>query len=117
MSNLTKSIDLLVATKNKVVVLLTGDTHSLTLITVESTLQGLINKLQFMEGTPITSPSIYDHPPITNFMGEDLNVPVEITEEELEPTQTVKEIFIAKVDNLEANINVLSNQNIIDGYV
>jgi hypothetical protein len=117
-TDIKQAADLLVETKEEVLVILSGDEHSSLSLAVGPQLQAIINRLYFMSGfTPevITAP-VDQFPPITNFMGEEIKLKKILTVEDSNPTDVERSIFLSKVENLYVEIVSLAPDGILNAY-
>lgn len=86
-------------------------------IYIDSQLQTIINKTAHLAGVQssiISSPVLTAFPPITSFMGEDLNVPTSVQAEALEPTLSDIEILENKVSALYLAFSERSSADLLD---
>ncbi len=115
-SNIAEAASLLTAAKDNVLGLLKDNGHLL--VTVEHGLNRIINQLNFLVGRQqeVIEDARTQFAPITHFMGEELNRPVEIKTEELSPKEAQRKIFLEKVDRLQNSIGELDNEAILDAY-
>lgn len=109
------ALDVLVKAKADIAELLNdADTGSVS-IAITSNLDKAIGRLSFMTGTNISAASADPFPPVTNFMGEELEikVPEEVV---IDPTEEERKTFLAKVDNLTTSLldGTLTPQEIVN---
>jgi hypothetical protein len=94
--------------------LLSGNPSVLLLVT--SNLTQLINKLNFMTGRQTASTPAVEHPPITNFMGEEITYANKINKADLTPAQADREAFIDKVERLYTQFDTITPQGLLNSY-
>lgn len=115
MTNVSQAVQVLVDAKSEVMALL--DKNNLTAISIEHGLDRLINKLKFLDGQSLDSGRVQTvFGPITEFMGEKINYPVKIAEEEIVPEPTAVELFVKKVDEFQEQLPILDSAKVIDSY-
>lgn len=118
-TNLTAPIEkaahVLVDAKDQIKVLLLEDHPSL-LLTVTSQLDLLINRLGHLSGIAIVHTKAEEFKPVTNFMGEDITRPREVTSEDLSALPEDVAILVAKVDRLYAEFDTIAPEGILNAY-
>lgn len=109
---------LLVDTKAELLAILHGEEHGFTVITIGAGFDRMINQLSFLSANlTTTDKTIPEFPPVTEFMGERLLTPVKVETVETTPTEDKKAAFLEKVNNLQANLDTLDDDKIIEDYV
>lgn len=117
MENIETAIKLLVDTKEELSELL-GDENHLLMVNFISNFDRMIGRLDFISSRSSMTPlGQVDFPPITNFMGEELNVTKKVDVEELEPDDSDRAKFAQKVSDLQKNLPAISNEKILESYV
>lgn len=86
------------------------------LLLVTSSLTQLINKLNFMIGRQMVSTPAEEHPPITNFMGEEITYASKIKKADLTPEQADREAYRNKVERLYTQIGSIAPQGLLNSY-
>lgn len=98
---------------------LNDNDHGTTLITLRSSLDRMINQVNFLSGQSIHNPSNYMiFEPVTTFMGKDLGKKEPIQMSDLSPQELVRKQFVAKVDQLQAQLQAgtANNEAVLDAY-
>jgi hypothetical protein len=112
-----KAINILSQAKEDVNQALAENVHELTKISISHTLTREINKLNFLSGAnPIDNSTQQEFPPVTEFMGEPINRLKEVVALDLIPTLTEKELFLSKVDALQATIRDRQPETLITDF-
>lgn len=116
--NLKQASQVLQEVKKYVLELLADESHGLTVITIRSSLEKLINQLNFLSGdqqiTPQNASDLF--PPITHFMGEPIEMPKRLQAKELTPESSEKQKFLDRVVELEKQFPNMSNEKLLDKY-
>lgn len=105
--------------KETVLSMIPADTYGMIRITVESDFNRMLNRLAFVAGTPMSSGGsvTQEFKPVTNFMGEELQVKTDKPlSEEVSPKDTEIQIFLKKVEELKASIDIRKNKDILDSF-
>lgn len=115
-----ESLQLIKQTQQKVQVLLSGAEHNRNLLEINSLFERLKSRLVFMGGVLEPEKPQNDtksqFPPITNFMGEEIKSEPKITQEDLNPDEHRKKIFLEKVSQLYKQITEIPPQSILNSY-
>lgn len=115
--DLQRAIEVLQKAREEVLELL-GDNFGVVQITLSTTFDRLINNLAFLSnGQPTGSPVRVVYEPVTSFFGEPIDIPQRVTPEQLLPKEEEKSRFLSKVNDLQDNLQYLSNARIIEDYV
>jgi len=111
---ISEAADILESAKDVITTVLEGNPS--VLLMVSSRLTQTINRLNGMTGKqPLNSQKV-DHPPITNFLGEEISVPQKIKIEDLTPEQADRQSFLTKVQALYAQFETLSPEGVLASY-
>lgn len=115
---LKEAVTILVDAKENVLEVLNEKDHGLTVITVQSGLDKLINKLSFLSGMAQEAPrdASARFEPVTEFMGESILRASEVTKEELNPKDLERKRFVERVDNLESSIETMTTEKVLDSH-
>lgn len=109
-------LNLIVQCKADILVSVTGHEHEALSLMAISGLTQIENKLRFHTGQQIPAQITQAFLPVTNFMGEPVNRPVDIVSADLRPTLTEREIYVMKVDRLQKAFAIMQSENIINSY-
>lgn len=110
-----KALKILQVAKEEALEDLTG----LTRITVQTSLDRLINQLTFLSGKQASGNTTVSHTqfkPVTNFMGSEIKRAEKVKPSDLKPEPSEKEKFVNKVKELEGNILSLTNDQVKERY-
>ena len=114
--NLKKVVENIQKLKVSTNKLLSGDEYGMINLSFNADIDRMINRFGFLAGIDVSSPKPEDHPPVTNFMGEDINAPVEIDPEDIKPGEEEKQAFLAKVEKLYNELDTIAPEGIINSY-
>lgn len=83
---------------------------------IANELKKLINKIGFFTGKNVGEENTQSYGPVRKVLGEEISLISEITEEDLEPTQSDKELFSSKVTKLLKEIETMEPAAVVDSY-
>jgi hypothetical protein len=95
-----KASQILVKTNAEISELLKGPELQMIGLSVTTDLNRITNRLNHLGGLSINLAEKIEFPPVTNFMGEDITTPKEVTREQLSPLPDDVKILKEKVDRL-----------------
>lgn len=110
-------VDILILAKNQIADITNGTDYGHISLNIDSSLTGLINRVSFLAGVPITVRQSQEFKPITEFMGEDILTPQPIKPADLEPTDTEETLYKTKVHTLYDALPTIPIKEILDSYV
>jgi hypothetical protein len=109
---------ILQAARDEVLHILGDQEHGMTVISIRSKMDQLINNLNFLSGTTATTPinAVDQFKPVTSFMGEPIETPKLIEPEQLTPQASERNLFLERVIELETQFPNMPNDKILDKY-
>lgn len=115
-NSLIQCISILTGARDEIKILLVDSEHSHLSIGILASLEREISRLEFIGGVQPSTTTKQEFPPITNFLGEDINYPKPLTEDDLSPSELERSNFLTKVNNLYEQIDTLAPDGILNTY-
>jgi hypothetical protein len=117
-SPVQQAADLLEKTQTELSEILKDAQYGTISLSILSDIERIRGRLSHLSGIPLTARVAEEFPPVTNFMGEEIErvTRKEVLAEDLDPDAEEKANFLAKVDKLYAEFDTLAPEGILNAF-